>query len=169
MRVFLHASITSAACCAITSIRASCVRAVSARSGTAQPCKRTTSRLSTDTPERAERRTHLRMCEVGVASARVRQHEHARAFKELALQPKLHANVVADLEETSEDGHADERDDRRFVPLHLLPENLRAGDVFVRPEAVDARCRPCDEVRDAKTPLRQTVVVFGADWLGHDA
>ena len=118
---------------------------------------------------------------MGVASARVGQHEQARAVHGGALKPRPDYRPAAarglrrarrrDLEDAPQRAvhrHPDERDDLRTEPLDFLVENLPSFQVFGRDEVVDARARPGDEVRHSDPPLRQPHIVLVRHRHRHD-
>jgi hypothetical protein len=119
-----------------------------------------------------ERRQHLFVGKVGVAAARVRQHEDPRAVHGRVLESRLDlelSRVAENLRERAIHRHADERDHLRPEPVDLLFQNLPALDVFLRLQRVDAGSRARDQVRHADAPQRQPHVVVVRDRLRDDA
>jgi len=65
--------------------------------------------------------------------------------------------------------HAHEGDDLGPDARDLGLEDLPSLEIFRRPQVVDPRARPRDQVRHAEAPLRQPHVPFGRDGLRDDA
>jgi hypothetical protein len=64
--------------------------------------------------------------------------------------------------------HANERDDRGAEPIDLRLQHAPALEVLAGPQFVDARARPRDHVRHAKTPLRQPPIVGERDGFRYE-
>jgi hypothetical protein len=120
----------------------------------------------------AERREHVVIREVRVASARVRQHEQPRAVNGRVLKPGLdhrRLGVANDAPQRAIHRHADERDDRGAEAFDLLLQDLPSLEVLVRFQGIDPRRWPRNQVGHSDTPPGQPDVVFVRDGLGNDA
>ena len=110
---------------------------------------------------------HFGIRKIGVAAAGVRQHEDPGTFEPFLLQAERDRLAGPPAEDGSEQRHADQGDHFRFHPADFSAEDFRAGHVLIRPERVDPRSRPGNEVGDPESPLVETVVVLGADRFRH--
>ena len=118
--------------------------------------------------QQPKRREHLRVGEVGVAAARIRQHEHFSFADPLRLQAQRD-RTFAFGKHRAIHRHADHRDHRRLEAEDLPAQLQAAGDVFRRQDGVDPRRRPRHDVGDPVAEFRQPIVVFEGDPLGGEA
>src|SRR5205807_1953522 len=80
------------------------------------------SSLSQPRPQTSERREHLRVREVRVAAAGVRQDEHARAFECVGLKTETNRFARPFAKHDAKERDADERHHARLPPPHFPPK-----------------------------------------------
>src|SRR6058998_2120935 len=128
------------------------------------------------TPKSHECFQHLRVREVCVAPARVRQHEHARAMNRYGLRAdnarsctgrcrRRPAAAGGRGRRTIEqrlnraiDRYADERHHFRTVPADLSVQHLTPLEVFSRTQVIDSWTWPRNQIGDAEVPCGQPIV-----------
>ena len=122
---------------------------------------------SHDSPQPPERGQHLFVGEIRVSPARIRQHEHPRAFEAFGLQTQGDRLSGAAPEDGAEQRHADKHHEGRPQAPDLSFERTGAGDVFLGSQRIDARCRTRNQIGEAQTPFGQPAIVLAANRLGH--
>jgi hypothetical protein len=123
------------------------------------------------TAEPTERLQHLRILEVRVAPARIRQYEHAGAVNGHGLRADnilsywaRGRRTVKQREDRAIQSDANERDYFRSVSPDLPVQNLPALDVFSRAQVINSRTRSRDQIGDAEIPFEQAAVIDICDW-----
>ncbi len=135
------------------------------------------------TPKPQECFQHLRVREVRVAPARVRQHEHARAMNRYGLRTDNAQSctgrcrsrraapggrgwrTIEQRLNRAIDRYADERHHSRTVPADLSVQHLPPLEVFSRTQVIDSWTRPRNQIGDAEVPFGQPIVIFVRDRL----
>lgn len=114
----------------------------------------------------SKRGEHFGIRKIRVASARIRQDEHPGTTEWFLLPAE--PDRAALREDRAKQRDTDERDDAGRVAADLAPEDHEAIHVLGRTQRIDSWRRSRDQVRDAKSPLRQTLVVHVRDGFRHE-